>query len=74
MTFSTVFFANSQIFPVIFAGTAFGICNIGAKLATILSPYFAEVQPPVPMIIFTILAAVAAVLSFFVREKPDKGE
>jgi hypothetical protein len=67
MTFNIVYLANSQIFPAIFAGTAFGICNIGAKLATIFSPYMAEVDPPTPMIVFTILAVIAAVLSLFVK-------
>lgn len=67
MTFAIVYLANSQIFPAIFAGTAFGICNIGAKLATIFSPYMAEVDPPIPMIAFTIFALVAAFLSLFIR-------
>lgn len=67
MTFNVVYLANSQIFPAIFAGTAFGICNIGAKLATIFSPYMAEVDPPTPMIVFSVLAIGAAVLSLFIR-------
>jgi hypothetical protein len=67
MTFNIVYFANSHIFPAIFAGTAFGICNLGAKLATILSPYMAEVDPPAPMIVFTILAITASVLSLFIK-------
>jgi len=67
MTFNIVYLANSQIFPAIFAGTAFGICNIGAKLATIFSPYMAEVEPPLPMIIFTVLAIMAAGLSVFIK-------
>jgi OCT family organic cation transporter-like MFS transporter 3 len=67
MTFNIVYLANSQIFPAIFAGTAFGICNIGGKVATIFSPYMAEVDPPVPMIVFTVLAVVAAFLSLFIK-------
>jgi hypothetical protein len=69
MTFNIVYLANAQIFPAIFAGTAFGICNIGAKLATIFSPYMAEVDPPVPMIVFTILASTASILALFIRTK-----
>jgi Na+/melibiose symporter-like transporter len=42
-TFNLCYLANAQIFPAIFAGTAFGICNIGAKLTTILAPMIAEV-------------------------------
>jgi len=72
LTFLVCFFANSQIFPAIFAGTAFGICNAGAKIATIASPYMAEVDPPVPMIVFSILAFAGAALSLLIREKPEK--
>lgn len=69
MTFNIVYLANAQIFPAIFAGTAFGICNIGAKLATIFAPYMAEVDPPAPMIVFTILSSIAALLSLLIRTK-----
>ena len=69
-TFNLCYLANAQIFPAIFAGTAFGFCNIGAKLATILAPLIAEVDPPTPMIIFTITAAVAGVLSLMIRKEP----
>ena len=66
-SFNTCYLANSQIFPAIFAGTAFGLCNLGAKLATILAPMLAEVNPPAPMIIFVCTALLAGVLSLFIQ-------
>jgi hypothetical protein len=69
-TFNLCYLANAQIFPAIFAGTAFGFCNIGAKLATILAPLIAEVDAPTPMIIFTITAAVGGILSLMIRKEP----
>ncbi len=42
-TFDSCYLANSTIFPAIFAGTAFGFCNLGAKLVTIFSAPMAEV-------------------------------
>lgn len=73
-TFDSCYLANSTIFPAIFAGTAFGICNIGAKVVTIFSPLTAEVKPPMPMVIFSILAAIGAILSsmLIVDHKGDK--
>lgn len=65
-TFNICYLANALIFPTIFAGTAFGVCNIFAKLATIIAPMLAEVDPPVPMIVFTILSLIAGVLSIFI--------
>ena len=72
MSFTIIFFANSQIFPCIFAGTALGLCNMGAKFATILAPYMAEVDPPVPMIMCSIIASIAAISSLFIEVEPKK--
>ena len=70
-TFNLCYLANAQIFPAIFAGTAFGICNIGAKLTTILAPLMDEAKPPVPMILFCLTAIVAGTLSFFIKKAPE---
>jgi len=73
-TFNLCYLANAQIFPAIFAGTAFGICNIGAKTTTILAPLIAEVNPPLPMILFCITAGLACGLSFLIRQEPGPEE
>lgn len=61
------YLANSTIFPAIFAGTAFGMCNIGGKLFTIIAPLLAEVEKPVPMIIFSIVSGVAVFAALMLR-------
>jgi hypothetical protein len=66
-TFDACYLANSTIFPAIFAGTAFGICNIGAKIVTIFSPLTAEVPNPVPMVIFSTLSTVAMIAASQLR-------
>lgn len=66
VTFDICYLANSHLFPAIFAGTAFGICNIGAKIATIFAPMIAEIEKPIPMATFTIVALIAALLSLFI--------
>lgn len=73
VTFDICYLANSLLFPAIFAGTAFGICNIGAKTATILSPLLAEIEAPYPMIVFSSIALMAIVLTQFIRP-PSKHE
>ena len=80
VTFDICYLANSTIFPAIFAGTAFGFCNVGAKVATILSPMLAEVEPPVPMIIFVTMAGIGAGVSWLIiteqsltKDKNKKG-
>lgn len=66
-TFDSCYLANSTIFPAIFAGTAFGICNIGAKVVTIFSPLTAEVKAPIPMVIFSSLSFVGLLASSQLR-------
>ncbi len=70
VTFDICYLGNSFLFPAIFAGTAFGICNVGAKIFTILSPELAEVSPPTPMIVFSVLAASSAFISLFIKTAP----
>ena len=62
---------NSFLFPSIFAGTAFGFCNAGAKFSTIFSPMLAEVSPPTPMIVLSILTSIAAFLTLFLKSAPE---
>jgi hypothetical protein len=64
---SLCYFANSFLFPAIFAGSAFGFCTVGAKLISILAPLMAELSPPLPMIILIGLASLGAVLSLLLK-------
>ncbi|CDW90392.1 UNKNOWN [Stylonychia lemnae] len=75
-SFNICYLANATIFPTIFAGTAFGICNTFAKVATIISPFLAEVEAPVPMAVFCTITGVVAVLTYFLQTEPNtqKGE
>jgi len=75
VTLDICYLANAMLFPAIFAGTAFGICNVGAKVASIVSPMLAELEAPVPMAVFSGVAFVAVVLSVLLRpEKRKKGK
>jgi hypothetical protein len=67
VTLDTCYLANAILFPAIFAGTAFGICNVGAKVSSILSPMLAEFEAPTPMIVFTCVSFVALCLSYMLK-------
>ena len=71
VTFDICYMGNSFLFPAIFSGTAFGICNAGAKFSTIFSPMLAEANPPLPMIVFSILTGMGALFPFFLRKGPE---
>ena len=64
-TFNTAYLANAILYPASLVSTAFGICNIAARLTTIVAPELAEVPAPIPMTVFTVLAALAAIGSVF---------
>ena len=71
VTFDICYLGNSFLFPAIFAGTAFGFCNAGAKISTILSPLIAEVDPPIPMILLSIVTSSGAISSLFIKTAPE---
>ena len=66
------YLSNSQLFPTIYAGTAFGVCSLGAKIASIFAPIVAEVDKPIPMSLFSGVVAVAIVASSMIRTRPDR--
>jgi hypothetical protein len=66
-TFSTVFLsaADETLFPRLFAGSAFGICNFLARTATLFAPLVAEMEGLTPMMIYTSLSLVSLLASVF---------
>ena len=70
--FNTAYLSTPMVFPVILTSTAFGLCNLVARFATIASPIIAEVSNPVPMIAFSVASIIGALCAFFVTE-PKKG-
>ena len=72
-TFNINYTANSFFFPTLFAATAIGICNFGARLVTSFTYPVSMLDEPWPMILFTGLCCLTCLLSFFLRtEKEDK--
>ena len=54
---------------MVFATTTMGICNMIARGITVLAPLVAEIKEPYPEITYTVLCLIAAVTSFFIRDK-----
>lgn len=66
------YLTNSSIFPAIYAGTAFGVCNLGSKIIAIFAPMVAEVEKPIPMSIFAGVVSVAIVAASMIKTRPDR--
>lgn len=71
IAFTLCFIITAEFFPAIVSSRVFGICNIFAKLSTIMSPLLAEVTPPVPMVIYVIFCLVTMFAALFLEKKED---
>ena len=68
-TFNVAYFGTAHLFPAAFTSSAFGICNLVARLATIFAPLVAEMMPPIPMLLFSTLCAIGTICSYFILEE-----
>lgn len=62
----------AMLFPPIFSQTSFGFAKLLSRVGTIFSPVVAEMEAPMPMIVFTILSVVGAVSACFIVVLPEK--
>ena len=71
--FNIIFIAHTDIFPVLYATTAFGICNFVAKIFTSASPVIAQYEQPLPTIILFGLSLIGAwVVWGIIEQKPKQ--
>jgi hypothetical protein len=71
MCFNSVYVSNSMLFPVLFAATAMGYCNTIARLFSAGSSVVAFLEEPTPIVIFTVLSAIAGILVVALRVPDD---
>lgn len=62
--FNLIYLMNAEVFPTLFAATAMGICNLLARVMTIMSPQVAELPGAVPMVIFSLFCIGGIILTF----------
>ena len=73
-TFDIAYLLNTEMFPTIFLGTAYGFCNIIGRFISIMSPIIAKIVHPYPLIIMVIFAGLSAFLALFLRRIPKNEE
>ena len=73
MSFNIGYVSVSRLFPTNYVTTALGIVNLVSHLITIAAPMVAELQQPVPMIVFCINAGSAIIFGLQLLEV-DKAE
>ena len=73
--FCIVYIAHTSLFPVMFAATSMGFCNVLARAVSIASPLVAQMEQPLPMICFSVSNIICGILAtFLVVDDPVKAE
>lgn len=67
LSFGLNYTSNTVLFPTLFAATAIGLCNTFARLFSALSPILAQMDGPLPMILFTSSSMIALASIFFLQ-------
>jgi len=53
------------------SATAFGLCNFFARLATVLAPFVAEMDEPLPIALLTITCFTASLAVIGLTQEPE---
>ena len=70
--FMNLYAGHLDHFPIVFAGTAMGICNIFARILTISAPMVAEIKQPLPEIILIFVNFLALIAACFIVKKSNR--
>ena len=62
-SFNMVYLASVGLIPTMFASSVFGLCNVAARIATIMAPVIAEQEYPLPMILCLVVVSFGAGIS-----------
>ena len=65
--FNIVYIEHPKLFPTLFSTTSMGMTNFISRLATVFAPLTAEVDQPVPMLVFSCLCIASVVCSLLLR-------
>ena len=72
LSFGLSYTSNAYLFPTLFAATAIGLCNTLARAFSAASPILAQMEEPLPMILFTSSSAIT-LLFVFLLQVPKSG-
>lgn len=69
--FTLCYLITADYFPSIISSQIFGICNVFSRFSTILSPLIAEVDPPVPMLVYCLICGMTTFSSLFLTKNEE---
>jgi MFS family permease len=75
LSFGVNYISNSYLFPTLFAATAIGLCNTIARVFSAMSPILAQMDEPLPMVLFSCASLFTFAFIFFLqvpKSSPDE--
>lgn len=66
--FTLCYIITADYFASIISSQVFGICNVFARFSTILAPLIAEINKPVPMIVYILICFISMLSSLFLTK------
>ena len=75
LNFGLNYISNPYLFPTLFAATGLGMCNTVARTFSALSPIFAQMEEPLPMLLFTASSCACLGVVFLIKipkNNPDE--
>lgn len=74
MALCCCYIATPFLFPVLLAGTAFGICKLVGNVAAISAGAIVELAVPLPMMIITAFSVLSIFVSLFINSNVENGK
>ena len=74
-SFTFVYIYSAELFPTVIRNIGMGVASSSARIGSMLAPFvvlLSDWNPSTPMLIFTVVGAVAMVLCLFLPETKDK--
>lgn len=72
--FTLCYIITADYFPSIVSSRVFGICNLFSRFATILSPMIAELAPPLPMMLYSLVCSITMISSLGLTKSEEVAE
>lgn len=69
------FLVTNEYFPIVYSATVFGACSLFARVISMFSPIIAEIDNPLPMLIYTLFCIFSMIgTSFLTKNKKAEQE
>lgn len=66
--YNVIYLVLNDLFPTLYFGTAFGVCNILSRLVCCFAPLFAQVKKPIPFLVLSSAGICSIILTLQIRK------